>query len=233
MILGWNEYLKTIEHLPWQYVLDEARSGQENMDRDAAFLEQAEMPLLRLYAWSRPTLSLGYGQHDDWIDRPLCQELGVDIVRRPTGGRALLHLPDEITYAVVLPKVGDLSIKAAFTGITSILSEALRKLGVPCSSAADSHVPTGALHPSCLEVTAPGEITALGMKLVGSAQVRRFNNLLQHGAIPRCSNAELLAKVIPGAHPQCDLAMTGFADLEASRLMEAWKEAVAEAMARI
>ena len=75
----------------------------------------------------------------------------------------------------------------------------LGRLGVPVETAAAGHVPSSASHPSCLAVAAPGEVMARGRKLVGSAQVRRRGTLLQQGALPRCTDADLLARVNPGA----------------------------------
>lgn len=218
--------LERFRRVPWQVVLDGPQTGQENMDRDLGYLEEAKGPLLRLYSWSRPCLSLGYGQRDGWVDRELCARLGVEVVRRPTGGRALLHQPDEITYAVVLPEVGSLSVREAFVGLAAMLAEALARLGVPVETAAGGHAPSSSLHPSCLAVAAPGEVMAGGRKLVGSAQVRRHGSLLQHGAIPRRTDAELLARVIPGGRPEADLASLGFADLQAADLARAFLSVV-------
>lgn len=225
--MAWAEHLERLRRASWQYLLDGPRPGAENMQRDLALLEESSGPVLRLYSWTSPCLSLGYGQRDGWVDRELCARLGVEVVRRPTGGRALLHQPDEITYAVVLPEVGDLSVQEAFAGIAALLAGALARLGVPVETAASGHVPSSASHPSCLAVAAPGEVIARGRKLVGSAQVRRQGGLLQHGALPRRTDAELLARVIPGALPQADLAGLGCEDLQAADLARAFAEVLA------
>lgn len=208
----------------WRFIIDPPLSGAANMERDIELLENCTQPILRLYDWEHPTLSLGRGQHDDWIDRELCRARGVEIVRRPTGGRALLHIPSEITYAVVLPDIGSTSIKEAFTSIAAMLAGALKQLGLPVATASEGEIPGGHSHPSCLAVTAPGEVTAMGRKLVGSAQVRHAGGLLQHGSIMRRFRPELLAEIIPGAVPEIDLYELGFAELKPEQLAEAWKE---------
>lgn len=213
----------------WDYLLDGPRSGRDNMERDMALLLSCAKPTLRLYCWERPTLSLGRNQKDDWVDYRLCQSLDVEVTRRPTGGRALLHLPDEITYAVILPEFGSLSVSEAFSSLASMLALCLKMLGLPVGVAESGHIPGGASHPSCLAVTAPGEVTAYGRKLVGSAQVRKEGRLLQHGSLVRQYNEELLRKVIPGGRAEMDLKTLGFADLPAERIAEKWREAAADA----
>jgi lipoate-protein ligase A len=222
--LSWVELLGRLRGASWQYLLDDPRFGEENMQRDLALLEESTGPVLRLYSWRLPCLSLGYGQKDAWVDRGLCARLGVEVVRRPTGGRALLHQPDEITYAVVLPDAAGVSVQEAFEGIAALLAQALARLGLPVQTARTHHAPSSGAHPSCLAVAAPGEVVAGGLKLVGSAQVRRQGRLLQHGALPRRTDAELLARVIPGALPQSDLASIGFENLQAADLARAFAE---------
>ncbi|MBQ7503102.1 hypothetical protein IJT93_10440 [bacterium] len=209
----------------WDYILDGPLSGKANMERDLELLAGCGKPTLRLYSWLRPTLSLGRNQKDGWVDYRLCESLNVEVTRRPTGGRALLHMPDEITYAVILPDFGALSVSEAFASLASMLALCLKMLGLPVGVAESGHIPGGASHPSCLAVTAPGEVTAYGRKLVGSAQVRREGRLLQHGSLVRRYNEELLQKVIPGAQAEMDLNTLGFADLQAEDIAAEWRQA--------
>lgn len=222
--MSWHEHLERLRSVPWTFLLDGPRPGEANMARDLSLLEEASGPVLRLYSWSHPCLSLGYGQRDGWVDREFCGRLGVEVVRRPTGGRALLHLPGEITYAVVLPDPGGLSVQEAFAGLAGLLAASLARLGVPVETAGGGASPAPAGNPSCLAISAPGEVTARGRKLVGSAQVRRQGRLLQHGALPRRADAALLARVIPDALPEADLAGLGFEDLDPADLARAWQE---------
>ncbi|MGM9997986.1 MAG: biotin/lipoate A/B protein ligase family protein [Candidatus Bruticola sp.] len=224
-----QNFLKPYAALSWQYIIDAPLSGEENMERDLCLMKKCTMPIFRLYDWSKPTLSLGRNQSDQWIDRELCRRLQVEIVRRPTGGRALLHMPGEITYAVILPEIeSNLKVAKAFSDIAAVLGKALHSLGLPVSTSPDGHVPSGSSHPSCMSVTAPGEITALGRKFVGSAQVRQDSRLLQHGVIVRSYDIELLHRIIPEAEPGVDLVGLGFADLKPQTVALAFKQVLAE-----
>ena len=122
--MGWDDLWEQLRRCTWHYISDGSHSGQENMDRDVQLMQEAVRPTLRLYTWDRPTVSLGRNQRDNWLDRELCARLGVDVVRRPTGGRALLHMDDEITYTVVLPDAGTLPVKAALRRDSSIRTAA-------------------------------------------------------------------------------------------------------------
>ncbi len=147
-------------------------------------------PTLRLYSWSPPALSLGrrqaaLGAHDPAY---LSAER-IDLVRRPTGGRAVLH-EHERTYAVIgslrePPFEG--GVLDTYRRIASALVEALKRLGVdaegrsPSRGGAADPGPLGP--PVCFDLAGAHEITAGGRKLVGSAQLRRHGAFLQHGSI--------------------------------------------------
>ena len=139
--------------------------------------------VLRVYGWSQPTLSLGRNQRAAGLyDRRALAERGVDVVRRPTGGRSLLH-HREITYSVTAPCAPSGTLLAEYARINALLSSALVALGVPIVVAAPS---TRAAAPSavpCFAEPARGELTLDGRKLVGSAQWRDRGALLQHGSI--------------------------------------------------
>lgn len=192
------------------------------MAADEALLETAAQPVLRLYSWEGPCLSLGWAQRRGWLDEETCRRAGVEVVRRPTGGRALLHLPGEITYALVLPDTEGVSVAAAFAGITASLARALRSLGVPVRVAGAT---AGPLTASCLSRVQAGELVLGERKLVGSAQVRRGGRLLQHGALPRRVDADLWQSLLPGPCP-ADLASCGRADLRPEDLAAAWLAAL-------
>jgi lipoyl(octanoyl) transferase len=139
--------------------------------------------VLRVYAWSQPTLSLGRNQRAAGIYREaLLAERGVGVVRRPTGGRALLH-HREITYSVTAPCDDTGALLAEYDRINALLCGALAALGVPVVAAAPA---TRAAAPSaapCFAEPARGELTLRGRKLVGSAQWRERGAMLQHGSI--------------------------------------------------
>ncbi len=168
--------------------LDGPLAGAVNMARDHAFA--LGLPpgaaMLRLYRWSVPTLSLGRNEPARGrYDLEGARRLGVDVVRRPTGGRAVLHWR-ELTYAVALP-VSALGPRTAYRWINERLAVALASLGVPAEIA---HAASPADRPEagpCFGRAAAGELTARGRKLVGSAQARlrtpEGDVLLQHGSI--------------------------------------------------
>jgi lipoyl(octanoyl) transferase len=139
--------------------------------------------VLRVYAWDAPTLSLGRNQEARGAyDLERAGQLGVAFVRRPTGGRALLH-HREVTYSVTAPEAFDPSLRGAYTRINALLLRALAELGVNARPAAvHSRTPSPGLAP-CFDEPAAGEIVVNGRKLVGSAQWRHDGALLQHGSI--------------------------------------------------
>lgn len=142
--------------------------------------------LLRFYAWKRPTLS--FGRNEPARDRFDPQELAaaaIDVVRRPTGGRAVLH-DRELTYSVVLPLRGAVGgpggPREIYTRVNRALAAGLASLHVPAEVAGTGAVARPDAGP-CFDMPAPGEVVAHGRKLVGSAQVRIGGALLQHGSI--------------------------------------------------
>lgn len=162
--------------------------GQFLMDRDLAELEAASReefgPLLSLYQWDVPTLSLGYHQETDKIDLVKLNENHVPLVRRPTGGAAVLH-SEELTYSIVIPHAEDLRSGALLLEFVGrALTEGLRAVGVNAElderGESLSPLPN---RTSCFVRTSRWEVTAKGKKIVGSAQRRLGGALLQHGSI--------------------------------------------------
>ena len=139
--------------------------------------------LFRVYAWTRPTVSLGRNQPArDSYDLDLAERRGIDFVRRPTGGRAILH-HREITYSIAAPVAAFGSLPESYRAINRLLLEALRTLGVCAEEATSSgRAPVPSLAP-CFDAPVVGELVADGRKLVGSAQVRDGDVLLQHGSV--------------------------------------------------
>jgi len=163
-------------------------------------------PVLRLYGWVRPTVSLG--RHEPWRDVVDLRKLelsGVDLVRRPTGGRAVLH-DREITYSVTAP-TGDgatwsARLDTALSSISKALVRGLQGVGVPAEFApvAKHSVPraSGRL---CFESTTRYELRSGGVKAVGSAQYRTETGFLQHGSIPSRATLAALWRLGPGTSP--------------------------------
>ena len=174
----------------WRLLADPPASGAWNMAVDEALLEGVATgrspSTLRFYSWSPACLSLGYFQSFDVVDVDGCRSRGVEIVRRPTGGRAILH-DRELTYSVTLPasQLGhDAGIVPSYHRLSLALQAGLQRLGVPATLAPALAAPAGADHgPVCFDRPSAHEILLGGRKLVGSAQVRRGGALLQHGSI--------------------------------------------------
>src|SRR5438094_5703375 len=174
----------------WRVVFDPAANGAWNMAVDEVLLDGVAAgsapPTLRFYAWSPACLSLGYFQPFSVVNLEGCRGLGVDVVRRPTGGRAILH-DRELTYSVALPAsvLGrDAGILPSYRRLSLALQTGLRRLGIDASLAPESEAPNRALHgPACFDRPSAHEILLHGRKLVGSAQMRRGGGLLQHGSI--------------------------------------------------
>ena len=170
--------------LTWRVILDEAGSGAHNMALDHALAMSARRGdgVLRLYSWTSKTVSFGRHEPVNGVyDRSAADSAGIGFVRRPTGGRAVLH-DAELTYGVVLPDRTYGGPKGVYTKIHEGLAHGLNQLGVEAEVAAGGVVLTPDAGP-CFQVPAPGEVVVAGQKLVGSAQVRIGNALLQHGSI--------------------------------------------------
>ena len=159
------------------------------MAADSFLLNTALQPTLRLYQWDGPWLSLGYAQKEMAVKIPW--------VRRPSGGRAVLH-HHEITYAIVLPSFEG-SLGEVYAQLTGLWLKTLKGLRSGIASAQQSQ--SGQRDPSCYELSQRGEIHLDGQKLVGSAQLQRGRRLLQHGSIPTQVDREFFARVFPGARP--------------------------------
>ena len=175
------------------------RPGWANMAIDHTLLERASAGerWLRLYGWAPPCLS--FGRHEPATrryDASRIAELGLDVVRRPTGGRAVWH-GREVTYAVACP--GGLgSLRQSYLEIHRMLQDALRSLGVEADLAprtATASVDAGA----CFARPAGGEIMVGGRKVVGSAQLRQGDAFLQHGSILLGEDQATVGSVTRGA----------------------------------
>lgn len=195
----------------WRFLDSGVLDGAEQMALDAGLMDRARRTgeaVLRVYAWSRPTLS--FGRHESVRGQFLPEVLereNVGAVRRPTGGRVLLH-DREVTYSVTAPAPEDERLKDSYRRINAVLVDAIARLGVDVSEAAPSAArrPGGA---ACFAEPSEGELVVGGRKLVGSAQLREHGALLQHGSIlidddqPRI--AALSARALVPAQPAATL----------------------------
>lgn len=174
----------------WRLLRTPPLSGAENMALDEALLracaEGQSPPTLRLYAWDPPCLSLGYAQPVAEVDLARLKARGWGLVRRPTGGRAILHT-DELTYSVIAPMeeprvVG--GVIESYRQLSAGLLRGLERLGLQARADRKTAGAAGPVNPVCFEVPSDYEITADGHKLLGSAQVRKKGVVLQHGTLP-------------------------------------------------
>jgi lipoate-protein ligase A len=169
---------------------DRPRSGAENMALDEAIMDAAAAgdapPTLRLYRWAPPCLSLGKRQPLGGVLLDRCARDGVQVVRRATGGLAILHT-DELTYSIATrpddPRAAG-AILDAYRSLSLGLVTALGLLGIQPEMAP---VAPGGAHSAsavCFEQPSAYEISVAGSKLIGSAQVRPQGRVLQHGSLP-------------------------------------------------
>ena len=190
----------------WELLVDPGgRPGAENMAIDAGLLARADRTgsaFLRLYRFQPPCLSLGRNEPAAArYDRAAIARRGLDVVRRPTGGRAVWH-EHEVTYAVAAPIATFGGLRGAYHAIHARLAAALHTLGVAATLAPDRLT---ARPPdrrgSCFAAPVGGEVLVGRRKLVGSAQVCEGRAFLQHGSILLAGSQEVVRLVSrePGA----------------------------------
>jgi lipoate-protein ligase A len=174
----------------WRLIEDPPAFGAWNMAVDEAILESVytgeSLPTLRLYAWDPACLSLGHAQPFKEVNRQVLAKNNWDVVRRPTGGRAILHL-DELTYSVIAPESDPRvqgGVLESYLRLSKALLEALRLLGLDPQANEQAVEKAKKQNPVCFEVPSNYEITVNNKKLIGSAQARRKEGILQHGALP-------------------------------------------------
>jgi len=203
--------------------LDPPRPGAENMAVDAALLAAQrpdDPPLLRVYRWSPPAVTYGYHQSPDAFDRTVLAARGWDLVRRPTGGRAILHA-DELTYAVVGASPSSLfggTLHQTYAVINAALLRFLRDLGLEPDVVEEGEDLAAARDTVCFQSAGRHEVSLGGRKLIGSAQRRTEGVFLQHGAIltgPR--HLELLDCLAPAEAARFDRAALAAGTTDLSR----------------
>jgi lipoate-protein ligase A len=185
-------------------LLSPPADGATNMATDEALLLRARRTgetVYRVYSWAHPTVSLGRNQAArGGYDLELARASGIGFVRRPTGGRAILHYR-EITYSVAAPIAAFGSLRESYRAVNRLLLEALRTLGVDAREAeSSSRAPVPGLAP-CFEAPVAGEVVAGDRKLIGSAQVRDGDAFLQHGSILVDDDQYLLTVLLDTRNP--------------------------------
>src|SRR5262245_15072138 len=209
--------------MKWKLIIDGAIDGTTNMAIDAALLdevEQSDSPrtIVRFYGWQTPTISLGRNQKiEKAVDQEYCAGHGIDVVHRPTGGRAVLH-DDELTYAVIsndTDTFGD-TIYGNYKRVSEALCLGYTGLGVPAVLAPDTKKTDLLMldgDPPCFLSPSRYELMVGGRKIVGSAQRRIRRSFLQHGSMPITCNRPELARAtrLPSPDP-LDQEMAGLAE---------------------
>lgn len=184
---------KDRDNTQWFFLDSGACDPAFNMAVDEYFATTAQLkqPLLRFYQWRPFTISLGYNQRSSDLDLARCEEKGLGLVRRPTGGRAVLHA-DEVTYAVIIPRSATAyyqsKILDTYNFISRALVNGLNILGLDARLERGSAGNTAyAAHDQsaipCFSASAQYEVLINGRKLIGSAQRRFEAATLQHGSI--------------------------------------------------
>jgi len=182
------------------------------------------LPILRFYRWQPATVSLGYAQsiHAD-LDLDVCKLAGLDVVRRSTGGRAVLHA-HEVTYSVIAPLNTELfgsSVLDCYRVISEVLLQTLLRLGLPAQLVPGK--PRGghqnATKAVCFSAPSQYELVIEGRKVAGSAQKRHGQAFLQHGSIPLEMDLELLGKAL-----KTDVNMTTSGSLASVGWLNQWSE---------
>jgi lipoyl(octanoyl) transferase len=174
----------------WRLLITPPAPGAWNMALDESILEHigrgASLPTLRLYAWDPACLSLGHAQPYADVDTARLRERGWEVVRRLTGGRAILHT-DEITYSVIAPndepRVAG-TVLESYNRLAQALLLAVQQLELPVEMKEGRPNEKSIPNPVCFEVPSTYEITVGGKKLIGSAQARKKEGVLQHGSLP-------------------------------------------------
>ncbi len=182
-------------------------NGADNMRIDSELLEnavktQSTEPILRFYGWVPACVSLGRNQTEEHINKVYCEENNIDIVRRVTGGRGLLH-DDEVTYSFVCPCSfldGGESIIKSYKEISSALMEGLKCLGI--ESELGNKKQRSASFDYCMSLSTGADLCHNGQKLIGSAQYRHQNYILQHGSILFSYKKDVIEKIFNEKTPE-------------------------------
>jgi lipoate-protein ligase A len=170
----------------WRLIVTAPGPGSGNMAVDEALMESVRAggsPVLRFYDWEPACLSIGYFQEFAAVDASECRRQGIEIVRRLTGGNAILHR-ECVTYAVIVGTDSRLAaggVAASQRRLSEPFAAALREAGAPVVAAADSARPAKGF--DCFAEPGPWELTLAGRKVLGSAQTRRRRVVLQHGSL--------------------------------------------------
>ena len=183
-----------------RFIPFETKTGAENMQIDSDLLdnaikEQIQEPIFRLYAWEPACISLGRNQKDDFLNFEFLKTKNIDVVKRLTGGRALLH-DNEITYSYICPitslKNGG-NVTESYKEICQFLIDGFKKLGIELTLGGEKGVHTKFDY--CMLISTGADLCYDGKKFIGSAQCRKEGYILQHGSILYDYDRNLLEEI--------------------------------------
>lgn len=183
-----------------KFIEFETNTGTKNMQIDSDLLDLAisnklTEPIFRLYAWSPACVSLGRNQSDEFLDKEFLKSQNIDIVKRLTGGRALLH-DKELTYSYICPvtflKNGE-SIVNSYKEISQILIDGFERLDIKLEFPENKKTHTKFDY--CMSISTGADLSHEGKKLIGSAQFRKEGYILQHGSILFNYDKKLIEKI--------------------------------------
>lgn len=202
--------MKEFDQATWRIIQTQPAHGAWNMAIDEAILEavgEGTVPCtLRLYDWTPPCLSLGYAQPISDVNLKSLESLGWELVRRPTGGKAILHT-DELTYSVIAshnePRLKG-GVIESYRNIARALSQALQRVQIPADMVKKTNVnmietranSAEQQNPVCFDVPSNYELTVGGKKIIGSAQSRRSIGIIQHGTLPLSGDITRITSVL-------------------------------------
>lgn len=187
--------------MPWRLIPPHPAPAASHMALDQTLLESAVdttfRPTLRFYLWSPPAISMGRFQPISDIDLAACHDNGIDVVRRPTGGKSILHL-DDFTYSLILPKGFSLphSVVEAYKLICRGILSALGHLGLTAVIQSRESEDYKRVPGACFAAATQADLEFDGRKLCGSAQMRRRGAILQHGSILLEDRSEALFRLL-------------------------------------
>ncbi|MBR6062265.1 MAG: lipoate--protein ligase family protein [Spirochaetales bacterium] len=209
----------------WTYINDPPNSGEYNMTKDAdilaKYLNEQNKPVFRIYQWDAPTISLGRFQNAaDALYPDVCSADGVAVVQRMTGGGAIYHTPNEITYSLACHDsfIGDkLSVKETYKVLCGFILEFYRRLGFKADFALDIVPPgteiLGMKSNLCFAAKEEYDIVINGHKIGGNAQKRVKHVIFQHGSIPLTFDGLSLRKYIRDIPADIDARATSLRQL--------------------
>lgn len=175
-------------------------TGKYNMDYDSFLLDEAikneiKEPTIRFYGWSPACVSLGRNQSIEHINVEYCNANNIDVVKRVTGGRGLLH-DDEVTYSFICPSNfldGGNSIIKSYKEISSAIIAGFKNIDIELELGGKKKVE--ASHDYCMLLSTGADLSYNGTKLIGSAQYRKQDYILQHGSVLFSYNKEVIEQI--------------------------------------